>query len=130
MNDDDKKYDEKFGLDMEFEEALSRYARASKEELTKLGAEESGIVVEGETQIVMFKKEEIRKIFHDGEWWFAVIDVVGAITQSSNPRRYWSDLKRKKKEKDAENLQDELYRQIGQLKVELDWLKKKSKLLS
>ena len=38
--------------------------------------------------------------------------------------------KRKKKEKDAEDLQDELYRQIGQLKVELDWLKKKSKLLS
>jgi putative transposase len=37
--------------------------------------------------------------------------------------------RRKKKEKDAEQLQDELYRQIGQLKFELDWLKKKSKLL-
>ena len=37
--------------------------------------------------------------------------------------------KRQKKEKDTEDLQDELYRQIGQLKVELDWLKKKSKLL-
>lgn len=37
--------------------------------------------------------------------------------------------KRQKKEKDAEDLQDELYRQIGQLKVELDWLKKKSKQL-
>jgi len=34
--------------------------------------------------------------------------------------------KRKKKETDAETLQSELYRQIGQLKVELDWLKKKS----
>ena len=32
--------------------------------------------------------------------------------------------KRQKKEKDTEDLQDELYRQIGQLKVELDWLKK------
>ena len=38
--------------------------------------------------------------------------------------------KRQKKEKNAEDLQDELYRQIGQLKVELDWLKKKSKQLS
>ena len=37
--------------------------------------------------------------------------------------------KRKKKEKDTEALQSELYQQIGQLKVELDWLKKKSKLL-
>jgi putative transposase len=37
--------------------------------------------------------------------------------------------KRQKKEKDNEDLQDELYRQIGQLKVELDWFKKKSKQL-
>ena len=37
--------------------------------------------------------------------------------------------KRQKKEKDTEDLQDELYRQIGLLKVELDWLKKKSKQL-
>ena len=38
--------------------------------------------------------------------------------------------KRKKKEKDTEELQAELYQQIDQLKVELDWLKKKSKLFS
>jgi transposase len=30
-----------------------------------------------------------------------------------------------KKEKEHKNLESELYRQIGQLKVELDWLKKK-----
>jgi putative transposase len=34
--------------------------------------------------------------------------------------------KREKSETEAEELKDELYRQIGQLKVELDWLKKKS----
>ena len=33
--------------------------------------------------------------------------------------------KRKKSEKENEELESELYRQIGQLKVELDWLKKK-----
>lgn len=37
--------------------------------------------------------------------------------------------KKKAKEKKAEELQAELYRQIGQLKVELDWVKKKSELL-
>lgn len=36
--------------------------------------------------------------------------------------------KRAKKEKESEELTDELYKQIGQLKVELDWLKKKSGL--
>jgi len=34
--------------------------------------------------------------------------------------------KREKNKQDNSALQDELYRQIGQLKVELDWLKKKS----
>lgn len=37
--------------------------------------------------------------------------------------------KRKKVEKDREELEGELYRQIGQLKVELEWLKKKSNSL-
>ncbi len=37
--------------------------------------------------------------------------------------------KRKKAERDREELESELYRQIGQLKVELEWVKKKSQLL-
>jgi transposase len=37
--------------------------------------------------------------------------------------------KRKRSEQDSEELENELYRQIGQLKVELEWLKKKSKIL-
>lgn len=34
--------------------------------------------------------------------------------------------RRQKKDKETEEMTSELYRQIGQLKVELDWLKKKS----
>lgn len=37
--------------------------------------------------------------------------------------------RRKRADKDRDELEDELYRQIGQLKVELEWLKKKSQLL-
>ena len=37
--------------------------------------------------------------------------------------------RRKRSEKEGEELASELYRQIGQLKVELDWLKKKSEML-
>ena len=36
--------------------------------------------------------------------------------------------KRAKKDKEEESTQNELYKQIGQLKVEVDWLKKKSGL--
>ena len=35
----------------------------------------------------------------------------------------------RKKERDSEELESELYKQIGQLKVELDWLKKKYRML-
>ena len=38
--------------------------------------------------------------------------------------------KKNKKELENEELVDELYKQIGQLKVEIEWLKKKSKLFS
>ena len=38
--------------------------------------------------------------------------------------------KQQKAQKDNQALQDELYRQIGQLKVELDWLKKKPGAIS
>lgn len=38
--------------------------------------------------------------------------------------------KRQIQDQAAEQLQAELYRQIGQLKVELDWLKKKSRLIA
>lgn len=37
--------------------------------------------------------------------------------------------RRRKEEKEGAAETDELYRQIGQLKVELDWLKKKSQIL-
>jgi transposase len=38
--------------------------------------------------------------------------------------------KHQKNKQDNETLQAELYRQIGQLKVELDWLKKKSGVIN
>jgi putative transposase len=38
--------------------------------------------------------------------------------------------KRRSREVNKEELEAELYRQIGQLKVELEWLKKKSQILS
>ncbi|UCE74399.1 MAG: transposase [Methanomassiliicoccales archaeon] len=37
--------------------------------------------------------------------------------------------RRKRQDREQEDLVSELYRQIGQLKVEVDWLKKKSHML-
>lgn len=48
-----------------------------------------------ETQIAIFKGKNIRKTLFQKEWWFSVIDVVESLTESSIPKRYWSDLKAK-----------------------------------
>lgn len=43
--------------------------------------------------LVVFEGTKIRRTWHDEQWYFSVVDVVGALTDSSIPRRYWSDLK-------------------------------------
>ena len=66
------------------------------------------------SKIAVFKTKQIRRIIHNKEWWFSIIDVVGALTDSSIPRRYWSDLKRQIAEKEGFS---ELYDNIVQLKM-------------
>jgi len=66
-----------------------------------------------EAGIVVFRSRGIRRIVHNNEWWFSVIDVVASLTDSSIPRRYWSDLKTKL-EKEGFN---EVYEKIVQLKL-------------
>ncbi len=63
------------------------------------------------TQIAIFKNQKIRRVLHNGEWWFSVVDVVEALTGSDRPRKYWSDLKVKL----LEESNNELSAKIGQL---------------
>jgi len=63
-------------------------------------------------RLAVFEGKHIRKILHESEWWFAVIDIVEVLTGSSIPKRYWSDLKRKL----AKEGYAELYEKIVQLK--------------
>jgi len=69
--------------------------------------------MENETRIVLFKGREIRKVIYQKEWWFSIVDVVEALTNSSIPRRYWSDLKAKLIEEGF----NEMYEKIVQLKM-------------
>ncbi|HZX44198.1 MAG TPA: Bro-N domain-containing protein [Candidatus Nanoarchaeia archaeon] len=45
--------------------------------------------------LVVFQDKKIRRIWHNNEWYFSVIDVVNALDASTIPKRYWSDLKPK-----------------------------------
>lgn len=44
-------------------------------------------------RLVVFQDKKIRRIFHNGEWYFSIIDVVDVLTESTYANRYWSDLK-------------------------------------
>ena len=41
------------------------------------------------------RKKNIKMPVTEQKWYFAIIDVIEILTESHNPRRYWSDLKRK-----------------------------------
>ena len=65
--------------------------------------------------IQLFEDQKIRTAWdaEKEEWYFSIIDVISVLTGTANPRRYWSDLKRKLKAEGA----NELYEKIVQLKM-------------
>jgi len=50
------------------------------------------------TKIAVFKGKQIRKTIHNNEWWFAVEDVVIALTDSVNPKDYINKMRRRDEE--------------------------------
>jgi DNA-damage-inducible protein D len=43
--------------------------------------------------LVIFQSKNIRRIWHDKEWYYSVIDICAALTDSINPRDYWYRVK-------------------------------------
>jgi hypothetical protein len=62
--------------------------------------------------IVLFNQKQVRRIWDDKNelWYFSIIDVVEVSTDSTIPKRYWSDLKNKLKSEGSE-----VYEKIVQL---------------
>src|SRR5689334_3799134 len=50
---------------------------------------------EGESKIDVFQRREVRKVLHEGEWWFSVKDVLEVLTETSDGTRYAGDLRKK-----------------------------------
>ena len=71
--------------------------------------------VNDNSSIQLFEDQKIRTAWdaEKEEWYFSIIDVISVLTDTANPRRYWSDLKRKLKIEGAV----EVYEKIVQLKL-------------
>ena len=70
--------------------------------------------MENKNAIQLFEDQPIRAAWDEEkeEWYFSVVDVCQVLSGTDNPRRYWSDLKRKLKAEGSE-----LYEKIVQLKM-------------
>lgn len=66
------------------------------------------------SKIKVFENKNVRTVWNEEEedWYFSVVDIIEVLTDSNNPRRYWSDLKRKLIAEGSE-----VYDKIVQLKL-------------
>ena len=68
----------------------------------------------GNNALIAFESKEIRRVWLNDRWYFSVIDIIFALTGSTEPKRYWSDLKRKLSKESGNN---ETYEKIVRLKM-------------
>jgi DNA-damage-inducible protein D len=50
---------------------------------------------ETNSHLALFDGRQIRKAFHAGEWWFAITDIVAALTDAADPSDYWKKMRRR-----------------------------------
>ena len=54
--------------------------------------------MDSDKAMVIFQGKKIRRTWHNGEWYFSVVDVVEVLTDSVKPRDYWHKLKKRESE--------------------------------
>ena len=49
------------------------------------------------TSLQLFENKKVRTLWDDTQekWYFSIVDVIQILTESTIPKRYWSDLKKK-----------------------------------
>lgn len=53
-------------------------------------------------RLVVFESTSIRRVWHNDDWWFSVVDVCGALTNSPDAGAYWRKLKQRLKAEGSE----------------------------
>src|SRR5258706_1471848 len=46
-------------------------------------------------RIILFGAKQIRRAWVDEQWYFSVVDIVGALTDNDAPSKYWTAMKRR-----------------------------------
>ena len=54
--------------------------------------------MEEKNKLVVFQDKKIRRAWFKNQWYFSIVDIVEVLTDSNNPRNYWSMLKKREKD--------------------------------
>ena len=44
-------------------------------------------------KMIVFEGKKIRRVWHNEEWYFSVVDIVEVLSNSPTPRQYWGKIK-------------------------------------
>jgi len=55
-------------------------------------------------KLVIFQDKKIRRIWHNKEWYFSIVDIIAILTESDNPQIYWRVLKKRLKNEGNETV--------------------------
>ncbi len=48
-----------------------------------------------QNKLVLFQSKKIRRVWHNEEWFYSVVDIIEALTDSPTPRQYWEKVKQR-----------------------------------
>jgi hypothetical protein len=51
------------------------------------------MIKEPQKGLVVFQERKIRRLWHDNQWFYSVVDIVAVLSESDNPTTYWRVLK-------------------------------------
>jgi hypothetical protein len=46
-------------------------------------------------KIIVFEDKFIRRVYHNEEWFFSIVDIIQVLTESPTPRQYWGKIKQR-----------------------------------
>ena len=52
---------------------------------------------DSQDKLIVFGAKQIRRLWIDDQWYFSIVDIVAALTDSDNPRDYWYRMKHREK---------------------------------
>lgn len=87
-------------VNKDIKKALSITDLSLEETMVKLekkneSKQQTKFIEDGCLEVSLFKNQPIRKIFHNNEWFYSIIDIIAIITKTDRPSKYWNDLKDK-----------------------------------